>query len=79
MQLFERIRRDRRRRASIRELAERQRVHRRTVRQAIADAVPPPRMSPVRDAPVLGPWTETIRAWPTDGLEMTAKQRHTAR
>jgi hypothetical protein len=44
VELFEQIRRDRRVEGlSIRELAERHRVHRRTVRQALASALPPPR------------------------------------
>ena len=44
VELFEKIRKDRRREGlSIRELAERHGTHRRTVRQALADAVPPPR------------------------------------
>jgi len=53
-------------------------VHRRTVRQAIEDAVPPPRKTPQRDAPVLGPWKDTIRGWLVDDLEVPKKQRHTA-
>ena len=44
VELFEKIRRDRRLDdVSIRELADRHGVHRRTVRQALDDAVPPPR------------------------------------
>jgi DNA-directed RNA polymerase specialized sigma24 family protein len=44
VELFEKIRRDRRLdELSIRELADRHGVHRRTVRQALAAAVPPPR------------------------------------
>src|SRR6266540_1443248 len=44
VELFEQIRRDRRvEELSIRELADRHRVHRRTVRQALASAAPPPR------------------------------------
>ena len=43
VELFERIRRDRRDGVSIRELSRRYGVHRRTVRQAISDAVPPKR------------------------------------
>ena len=44
MEQFERIRRDHRdEELSIRELASRHRVHRRTVRAALADAVPPER------------------------------------
>jgi transposase len=79
VELFEKIRRDRREGASIRELAERHHVHRRTVRQAIADAVPPVRKPPGRRSPVLGPWEATIRGWLTEDLEVPAKQRHTAR
>jgi DNA-binding GntR family transcriptional regulator len=48
VELFEAIRRDHRREElSIRALAERHGVHRRTVRQALANAVPPERKTPV--------------------------------
>jgi hypothetical protein len=44
VELFEQIRKDRRAEgSSIRELADWHRVHRRTVRQALASGVPPPR------------------------------------
>ena len=44
VELFEKIRKDRRLEGlSIRELAERHGTHRRTVRHALAGAVPPPR------------------------------------
>lgn len=79
VELFEKIRRDHREGASIRELADRHHVHRRTVRQAIASAVPPVRKTPERGAAVLGPWAETIRGWLTEDLGVPAKQRHTAR
>jgi hypothetical protein len=78
VKLFETIRREHRDGASIRGLADDHRVHRRTVRQAITDAVPPPRKAPERDAPVLGPWKGLIRGWLTDDLEVPRKQRHTA-
>jgi DNA-directed RNA polymerase specialized sigma24 family protein len=46
VELFEQIRKDRRvEGSSIRELADRHRVHRRTVRQALESAVPAPRRS----------------------------------
>ena len=79
VELFEKIRRDHRRGVSIRELARSHEVHRRTVRQAIANAVPAGRKAPVRRCPVLGPWTETIRGWLEVDLGVPAKQRHTAR
>ena len=78
VKLFEEIRREHREGASIRGLADSHGVHRRTVRQAIDDAVPPPRKTPARDAPVLGPWKDTIRGWLTDDLEVPRKQHHTA-
>jgi transposase len=79
VKLFESIRRERRDGASIRGLADAHGVHRRTVRQAIDDAVPPPRKAPERDAPVLGPWKDIIRGWLRDDLGVPRKQRHTAR
>ena len=80
MEQFERIRRDARDEGlSVRALAARHQVHRRTVRAALADAVPPPRKSPERVAPVLGPHEATIRRWLTEDLDAPRKQRHTAR
>ena len=79
VKVFEEIRRGRRGGASIRGLADAHGVHRRTVRQAIAGAVPPPRKTPQRDAPVLGPFKDIIRGWLVDDLAVPRKQRHTAR
>jgi transposase len=77
---FERIRRDSRDEGlSIRALAKRHKVHRRTVRQALADATPPARKTPERQAPVLGRYEATIRQWLTEDLDAPRKQRHTAR
>ena len=80
MEQFERIRRDHRdEELSVRALAERHRVHWRAVRQALADAVPPPRKTPERVAPVLGPYVATVRGWLVADLDAPRKQRHTAR
>jgi hypothetical protein len=63
VELFEAIRRDRRREElSIRQLADRHRVHRRTVRQALASATPPARKKRVYEAPVLDPVRPLIDA-----------------
>jgi transposase len=81
VELFEKIRRDRRLDdLSIRELADRHRVHRRTVRQALAAAVPPPRrVNPVRPRPAIDPWVTVIDAWLLADKDAPRKQRHTAR
>ena len=80
MELFEAIRRDHRREGlSIRELADRHRVHRRTVRQALASAVPPPRKARVFPAPALDPVKPLIDAMLRQDLDAPKKQRHTAR
>lgn len=80
MEQFERIRRDHRDEGlSVRALAARYRVHRRTVRQALADAVPPAPKTPVRVSPVLGPHEATVRGWLVGDLDAPRKQRHTAR
>jgi transposase len=77
---FEHIRRAAREEGlSVRALARRFRVHRRAVRQALADAVPPARRVPVRFAPVLGSHVDTVRLWLTQDLSAPRKQRHTAR
>jgi transposase len=77
---YERIRRDYRDEGwSIRELATRHRVHRRVVRAALADAVPPARKVPERARPVSGQWEDTVRGWLEADLSEPRKQRHTAR
>jgi transposase len=77
---FERIRRDHRDEGlSVRALAARHRVHRRTVRQALVDAVPPAPKAPVRASPALGPHEATVRGWLIADLDAPRKQRHTAR
>ena len=65
---------------SIRAVAQEQGVHRRTVREALNDAVPRPRRGPVREPKVL---TTAMRAqidqWLVGDREVHRKQRHTAR
>nr|WP_264017387.1 IS21 family transposase [Mycolicibacterium conceptionense] len=81
MESFEQIRRDRRLEGlSIRELAERHKVHRRTVRQALASAVPPARKQyPARPRPAIDPYVTIIDGWLTADQDAPRKQRHTAR
>jgi len=80
VELFEAIRRDERRDGlSIRALADRHGVHRRTVRQALANAVPPQRKRPQRLAPKLDPAKALIDQMLTADLSAPRKQRHTAR
>jgi transposase len=82
VELFERIRRDRRLdpEVSHRELARRYGVHRRTVRTALQAAVPPPRKKPSKTRRlVLEPAMGWIDAMLREDLSAPRKQRHTAR
>lgn len=82
VELYERIRRDRRLEdLSIRALADRHHVHRRTVRDALESAIPTPRKTAVRDAPAMGPHRDLVRGWLKGEIvdEVPVKQRHTAR
>jgi transposase len=81
VELFEQIRREwRAGEVSIRELAVRHHVHRRTVRQAVASAVPPPRKAyPQRSKPALDPYMQVIDEWLLADRDVPRKQRHTAR
>jgi len=78
---FEQIRRDRDREGlSIRGLAARHGVHRRTVKQALLSSVPPVKRSPVgRPAPKLGPYRPVIDSWLEADRDAPRKQRHTAK
>jgi transposase len=78
--LFERIRHDKREEGlSVRTVSRRHGVHRRTVRQALASALPPTRASTLRAAPGLGAWKPLIRSWLIEDGAVPRKQRHTAR
>src|SRR5262245_43889263 len=81
VELFEQIRRDWRAEGfSIRELAGRHHVHRRSVRRALASAVPPPRKAyPPLPRPAIGPYTGIIDEWLLADRDVPPKQRHTAR
>jgi transposase len=81
VELFEQIRRARRDdpSVSIRELARRFSTHRRTVHQALACAVPPPRKVQERSSPVMDQWKPIVDGWLTADLTAPRKQRHTAR
>ena len=80
VQQFEAIRRDHRVEGlSIRGLADKHGVHRRTVRQALDGAVPPPRKTAVRVAPRLEPFKAAIDAMLRSDLDAPKTQRHTAR
>jgi transposase len=77
---FAAIRRDHRiEELSIRALADRHHVHRRTVRQALESAVPPARKTPQRVAPRLEPFKTAIDEMLRSDLDAPKKQRHTAR
>ena len=79
VELFAAIRFDwQRNRMSIRALARKYDVHRRTVRQALASAVPPDRKAPARQAPVLDEVRGLIDGMLREDLAAPRKQRHTA-
>lgn len=63
---------------SINALAKRFRVHRRTIRQALASAEPPPRKTPVRAAPKLEAVRELIDGMLAQDIDAPRKQRQTA-
>jgi transposase len=81
VELFEQIRRDHDREGlGIHALSRRHSVHRRTVRQALASPLPPPRKrTDGRPAPKLGAYRALIDGWLIADRDAPRKQRHTAR
>lgn len=79
VELFEQIRRQHEfGGVSIRELARHFGVHRRMVRQALKEALPPERKSPQRFCPKVGPVKEFIDQILESDKKAPRKQRHTA-
>ena len=64
---------------SIRAIAREYGHSRKTVRKALAGLEPKYRRKKEPDAPVMDPYAAIVEAWLRDDLEVSPKQRHTAR
>jgi transposase len=81
VELFEHIRKDYfNNNKSIREIARSYNIHRRQIRQAIANAIPPARKASIRSCKVLTSLVKgVINQWLDDDIKAPRKQRHTGK